>query len=478
MTSLLLLPLLLLVVVGGGGFVMNSSSACASKSPAARTAWDEEVLMEAAKRHILSTLNLKERPRSFGDSFATGGLAGGPRAPLPRIALRAVMEEAERSARRRRDEEVEEEVRLVRFAQRDATGHILLFSLPLEEGLHVSRARLWLHVAAAAADVNGLGHCTVTISSPPVTSGGAGGAGGVNGSGEATGRTPWKVRVRVSNPSRWVRVRLTRPVRSALRRGEGTLALVIAKDGCGDGGDDDGGDDDGGGGGGASGVVGQRAQWRRLERAHGARSAQNTSRNPGQQQRRRKRADAGQRLEGRGATGRHGEQNAGGQQQQQQEPFQDLGQRPFLVMRGSRGDSAASSPSSSSSSWSSSRVRRHDGGDSACEASEGRCCLQRFYVDFKKIGWHDWILVPDGYFANFCRGACPPHAAGTPGTAASFHSVLVNQYRLRGLLPANSQPACCVPTRLGAMSLLYYDDGEHVVKRNVPDTVAEACGCA
>nr|XP_032812891.1 inhibin beta A chain-like [Petromyzon marinus] len=326
-------------------------------APAARTAWDEEVLVEAAKRHILSTLNLKERPRSFGDPVASGGLEGGPRAPLPRIALRAVMEEAERSARGRRDEAEEaEEVRLVRFAQRDATRHILLFSLPLEEGLDVSRAHLWLHVAAAAADVHGLGHCTVTISSPSVTSGGAGGAGGVNGSGEAVGRTHWKVRDTSRDP-------------------------------------------------------GQRRQRRRQQ----------------QQQQRRKRDDAGRRLAGRGATGR--------------------------------------------------RVRR-DGGDSDCEASEGRCCLQRFYVDFEKIGWHDWILVPEGYFANFCRGSCPPHAAGTPGTAASFHSVLVNQYRLRGLQPASSRRACCVPTRLGAMSLLYYDEDDHVVKRNVPGTVAEACGCA
>lgn len=32
------------------------------------------------------------------------------------------------------------------------------------------------------------------------------------------------------------------------------------------------------------------------------------------------------------------------------------------------------------------------------------CCLKQFYVNFTEIGWHNWILQPPGYYANYCAG--------------------------------------------------------------------------
>uniref|UniRef100_A0A672NXH5 Growth differentiation factor 3 n=1 Tax=Sinocyclocheilus grahami TaxID=75366 RepID=A0A672NXH5_SINGR len=35
------------------------------------------------------------------------------------------------------------------------------------------------------------------------------------------------------------------------------------------------------------------------------------------------------------------------------------------------------------------------------------CKPRRLYIDFKDVGWQDWIIGPQGYLANYCHGECP-----------------------------------------------------------------------
>ena len=41
------------------------------------------------------------------------------------------------------------------------------------------------------------------------------------------------------------------------------------------------------------------------------------------------------------------------------------------------------------------------------------CCRDELYINFKDIGWSDWILHPSGYHAYFCRGSCSSAASLT-----------------------------------------------------------------
>uniref|UniRef100_A0A1A8FUS7 Inhibin, beta B n=2 Tax=Nothobranchius korthausae TaxID=1143690 RepID=A0A1A8FUS7_9TELE len=109
--------------------------------------------------------------------------------------------------------------------------------------------------------------------------------------------------------------------------------------------------------------------------------------------------------------------------------------------------------------------------------SGGLCCRQQFYIDFRLIGWNDWIIAPAGYYGNYCEGSCPAYMAGVPGSASSFHTAVVNQYRMRGMNPG-SVNSCCIPTKLSTMSMLYFDDEYNIVKRDVPNMIVEECGCA
>ncbi|KAM4626792.1 inhibin beta B chain [Discoglossus pictus] len=112
-----------------------------------------------------------------------------------------------------------------------------------------------------------------------------------------------------------------------------------------------------------------------------------------------------------------------------------------------------------------------------CDGRTNLCCRKQFYIDFRFIGWNDWIIAPSGYYGNYCEGSCPAYLAGVPGSASSFHTAVVNQYRMRGLNPGTVN-SCCIPTKLSTMSMLYFDDEYNIVKRDVPNMIVEECGCA
>ncbi|KAJ8010248.1 hypothetical protein DPEC_G00073030 [Dallia pectoralis] len=113
-----------------------------------------------------------------------------------------------------------------------------------------------------------------------------------------------------------------------------------------------------------------------------------------------------------------------------------------------------------------------------CDGKVRACCKRQFYVNFKDIGWNDWIIAPGGYHANYCEGDCPSHVASITGSSLSFHSTVINQYRMRGYAPFQNIKSCCVPTRLRAMSMLYYNEEQKIVKKDIQNMVVEECGCS
>ncbi|XP_061694577.1 inhibin beta A chain-like isoform X2 [Syngnathoides biaculeatus] len=123
-------------------------------------------------------------------------------------------------------------------------------------------------------------------------------------------------------------------------------------------------------------------------------------------------------------------------------------------------------------------ARRRTARSLECDGKTRTCCKQQFYVSFKDIGWNDWIIAPSGYHANYCEGDCPNHVASVGGSALSFHAAVINQYRMRGYGPFQNIKSCCVPTRLRAMSMLYFDHEQMIVKKDIPNMIVEQCGCS
>lgn len=101
------------------------------------------------------------------------------------------------------------------------------------------------------------------------------------------------------------------------------------------------------------------------------------------------------------------------------------------------------------------------------------CRRHSLYVDFRKVGWDDWIVAPAGYDAYYCKGDCPfPLPDMLNATNHAVVQTLVNSR-----YPDRVPKACCVPTELSPISMLYMDDDERFVLKNHQNMVVEGCGC-
>nr|CAG4651887.1 EOG090X07KO [Triops cancriformis] len=101
------------------------------------------------------------------------------------------------------------------------------------------------------------------------------------------------------------------------------------------------------------------------------------------------------------------------------------------------------------------------------------CRRHPMYVDFADVGWNDWIVAPPGYQAYYCHGECPfPLADHTNTTNHAIVQSLVNSVN-----PSSVPRACCIPTELSPISMLYMDEYDKVVLKNYQDMVVEGCGC-
>ncbi|XP_058134681.1 bone morphogenetic protein 10 isoform X3 [Dasypus novemcinctus] len=114
---------------------------------------------------------------------------------------------------------------------------------------------------------------------------------------------------------------------------------------------------------------------------------------------------------------------------------------------------------------STSRIRRN--------AKGNYCKKTPLYVDFKEIGWDSWIIAPSGYEAYECRGVCnyPLAEHLTP----TKHAIVQALAHLK-----NSQKAvkaCCVPTKLEPISVLYLENGVVTYKFKYEGMTVSECGC-
>ena len=121
------------------------------------------------------------------------------------------------------------------------------------------------------------------------------------------------------------------------------------------------------------------------------------------------------------------------------------------------------------------RTRRNSRRRSRSQKSrrKNECKRHPLYVDFRDVGWNDWIVAPNGYNAYYCHGECPfPLADYLNSTNHAIVQTLVHAVNKK-----DAPSACCVPTELSAISMLYLDEYGKVVLKKYQDMVVEGCGC-
>lgn len=101
------------------------------------------------------------------------------------------------------------------------------------------------------------------------------------------------------------------------------------------------------------------------------------------------------------------------------------------------------------------------------------CRKRRLAVRFRDLKWNGWIIAPTRFGFHYCDGTCP----GTLSQDSNPTNHAIMQNILHHRLGKNVPAATCVPTELHSMSLLYYDEDNTIVLRDVPGMVASNCGC-
>lgn len=116
---------------------------------------------------------------------------------------------------------------------------------------------------------------------------------------------------------------------------------------------------------------------------------------------------------------------------------------------------------------------RAAGGRSQSKKTRSRCSRKALHVNFKELGWDDWIIAPLDYEAYHCDGVCDfPLRSHLEPTNHAIIQTLMNS-----MAPESTPPSCCVPSKLSPISILYTDSGNNVVYKQYEDMVVESCGC-
>uniref|UniRef100_A0A3B1KLH5 Bone morphogenetic protein 8a n=1 Tax=Astyanax mexicanus TaxID=7994 RepID=A0A3B1KLH5_ASTMX len=107
-------------------------------------------------------------------------------------------------------------------------------------------------------------------------------------------------------------------------------------------------------------------------------------------------------------------------------------------------------------------------------ANSGRqaCKKHELYVSFSDLGWKDWVLAPTGYSAYYCDGECD-YPLGSCMNATN-HAMIQLVHLIK---PDEVPKACCAPTKLSPISVLFYDDNNNVILKKHRNMVVKTCGC-
>lgn len=114
--------------------------------------------------------------------------------------------------------------------------------------------------------------------------------------------------------------------------------------------------------------------------------------------------------------------------------------------------------------------------NAVCEPKSPECCKYPLYVNFTDIGWNDWVLAPEGYWANFCKGSCYDDMTSN----SSHYSSILQLVRSKTLLSPSQKKdlsPCCSPKKLKPITMLYSIAGGNIMNDVLPTMIVESCGC-
>uniref|UniRef100_A0A8C4NKP9 Myostatin b n=1 Tax=Eptatretus burgeri TaxID=7764 RepID=A0A8C4NKP9_EPTBU len=112
------------------------------------------------------------------------------------------------------------------------------------------------------------------------------------------------------------------------------------------------------------------------------------------------------------------------------------------------------------------QVKRSLSLDCTEASGEMQCCRYMLVVDLNAIGF-DWVIAPKTYQAYYCTGLC-----NQMSLQRYPHTQLVSRVNANGWGP------CCSPTKMSAISMIYFTNSQNIMSRKISDMVVDRCGCS
>ncbi|KAM9462454.1 growth/differentiation factor 2 [Clarias gariepinus] len=106
-------------------------------------------------------------------------------------------------------------------------------------------------------------------------------------------------------------------------------------------------------------------------------------------------------------------------------------------------------------------------------ARKNYCRRESLKVNFKDIGWDKWIVAPPEYDAYECKGVCSFPL--TDDVTPSKHAIIQTLVNLSN--PKKAHRACCVPTKLDPLTVMYQENGIITVRHLYEEMKVAKCGC-
>lgn len=106
-------------------------------------------------------------------------------------------------------------------------------------------------------------------------------------------------------------------------------------------------------------------------------------------------------------------------------------------------------------------------------AERNHCTKTSLIVNFKDIGWDSIIIFPPSYDAGQCVGNC--YYPLTDNLTPTKHAIVQSLMHLKK--PKDAGNACCVPTKLEGLHVVYRENKQTIIKKNYEDMKVVECGC-
>ncbi|XP_011383417.1 bone morphogenetic protein 15 [Pteropus vampyrus] len=111
--------------------------------------------------------------------------------------------------------------------------------------------------------------------------------------------------------------------------------------------------------------------------------------------------------------------------------------------------------------------QEHDGPKS------NQCSLHHFQVSFQQLGLDHWIIAPNLYTPNYCKGACP--RVLHYGLNSPNHAIIQNL--VNELVDQSVPQPSCVPYKYVPISILLVEANGSILYKEYEDMIAQSCTC-